>query len=790
MPVSLELTDALQTVWCVAAAHRGGGGGGGRPVQQPDCHEAGAPVCEVGLAGGQKASLAVVNSLAWDRDDVVTFLVPAHLPGHPQVTDQGGKAVTSQSSWTTLPGGGNATSVSFRAVGVPALGAASYTLAFAAAGGDGDGGDAVPQHATSQHARAAGPPVLENGCIKLEFSATGELAAITNKVSGVATAASLGVRYYTPTDTSRTPEPHDAVDGTYDFHSVDSVPYAFPGPTSFRVARGDLYDEVVLTVDAASGIELVTRLYAIVSRSISPPWGSIRFRLALRTYAPWGVRVVSQTKSRKIPTRNTFPLFFGIRYKDGDGGGEAQAAAGTNYIEVFVKVGAVQVSDGVSKDVILQVNTTIATGGESYVTPSRRRAVMFLAWVFFLISSGSPHVLRAHNVVGVWRIARAGSQTKSNVDCRSRVMTQTAGCKVHGWVRDGAAEAHAGARVRVASRSISPPWGSIRFRLALRTYAPWGVRVVSQTKSRKIPTRNILPLFFASRTFNNTITTEPGNNYYPVTVLSSIKTKGTRGAQMQLAWLSDRAEGCGSMHNGSLEKMVYRRLLQGDGKGMSVPLNGTDKMVSRHVLVFDTPPRATSQMRNLYWRGYHPLATAAMASPAGAGLVSPGALGTPPMATPLPSNLLLQTLQVLANDWDSIPAPYDVPSPHAGGNTPVPHADPSALKDGTVLLRLHHIYAKGEGLPGDSDPASVDLGKLFAAKSVTKALALTLSAIQPLANLSRLEWKTVGARPAGSPVPSGGLVEVANDCAIDTSDGGMVVTIGPMDICTYQVTFA
>ena len=38
--------------------------------------------------------------------------------------------------------------------------------------------------------------------------------------------------------------------------------------------------------------------------------------------------------------------------------------------------------------------------------------------------------------------------------------------------------------VRVPSRSILPPWGSIRFRLAPRTYAPWGVRVVSQTKSR------------------------------------------------------------------------------------------------------------------------------------------------------------------------------------------------------------------------------------------------------------------------------------------------------------------
>ena len=56
-------------------------------------------------------------------------------------------------------------------------------------------------------------------------------------------------------------------------------------------------------------------------------------------------------------------------------------------------------------------------------------------------------------------------------------------------------------KVRVQSRSIPPPWRSIRFRLALRTYAPWGciVRVVSLTTSRKIPTRKNLPLFLLSR---------------------------------------------------------------------------------------------------------------------------------------------------------------------------------------------------------------------------------------------------------------------------------------------------
>ena len=60
--------------------------------------------------------------------------------------------------------------------------------------------------------------------------------------------------------------------------------------------------------------------------------------------------------------------------------------------------------------------------------------------------------------------------------------------------------------VRVPSRSIPPPWGSIRFRLALRTHAPWGciVRVVPdrQTKSRKVPTRNVTALLFCDQAYS------------------------------------------------------------------------------------------------------------------------------------------------------------------------------------------------------------------------------------------------------------------------------------------------
>jgi len=58
-------------------------------------------------------------------------------------------------------------------------------------------------------------------------------------------------------------------------------------------------------------------------------------------------------------------------------------------------------------------------------------------------------------------------------------------------------------RVRVASRSISPRWRSIRFRPLICTYdaPPCGpsVRADERAKSRKIPTRNALPLFFVIR---------------------------------------------------------------------------------------------------------------------------------------------------------------------------------------------------------------------------------------------------------------------------------------------------
>ena len=93
-----------------------------------------------------------------------------------------------------------------------------------------------------------------------------------------------------------------------------------------------------------------TNKVRVPSRSIPPPWGSIRFRLAPRTYAPCGpsVRVVSQTKSRKIPTRKTITALFceQVRQQRADKLYIGQQATKTNIKATVLKIKTINSSDG------------------------------------------------------------------------------------------------------------------------------------------------------------------------------------------------------------------------------------------------------------------------------------------------------------------------------------------------------------------------------------------------------------------------------------------------------------
>ena len=98
--------------------------------------------------------------------------------------------------------------------------------------------------------------------------------------------------------------------------------------------------------------------------------------------------------------------------------------------------------------------------------------------------AGGPH--RAH-VRGAKR---------NRIDRRSRFILPLV-CRYKAAPNSGFFLLH---NVRVVSRSNPPQWWPIRNRPPICACAPWGVRVDELAKSRKIPTRKYLPLFFVSRT--------------------------------------------------------------------------------------------------------------------------------------------------------------------------------------------------------------------------------------------------------------------------------------------------
>ena len=275
-----------------------------------------------------------------------------------------------------------------------------------------------------------------------------------------------------------------------------------------------------------------------------------------RTYAPCGpsVRVVSQAKSRKYPpTRNILPLLFARRahlqgFRQGRGGAHLQLAqpqdsqvgprqprrghgqhqdlrgerADPRHAGADARRQAAQDGrrdpDGVARQDgarTVQAHRRCVQDHQALQEVHGREPFNSTPMGVSPISSGSPHV----RPMGVHRTCGEPGEIKKHTHPKyitallcapiryktikyMRQLQQTfrgvGDDPNHGrdtrWPKPPAV-----LEVRVVSRSIPPPWRSIRFRLALRTYAPWGVRVVSQAKSRKIPTRNILPLFFASR---------------------------------------------------------------------------------------------------------------------------------------------------------------------------------------------------------------------------------------------------------------------------------------------------
>ena len=223
-------------------------------------------------------------------------------------------------------------------------------------------------------------------------------------------------------------------------------------------------------------------------------------------------------------------------------------------------------------------------------------------------------------------------------------------------------------------------------------------------------------------------------NYYPLTAALAIKD-----AKSEMSVLLDRACGGTSLNSGDLEFMIHRRILQDDVEGVGEPLNETDcgctncncaglHIVGSNYLVLDEIEAATQARRNLQQKQQDPLVLAFRAVD--------GMEHIPPLSGlkdgGLPENVNLMTFH--------------------------------ALNSSSVLVRLAHMYQAHESKTLSTE-VDVDLSTLFPGKQIVRVSEMSLSANQ---ELSVADYQTRFAR---------------------TREGAYQVTVSPMEIKTYVVTY-
>lgn len=233
------------------------------------------------------------------------------------------------------------------------------------------------------------------------------------------------------------------------------------------------------------------------------------------------------------------------------------------------------------------------------------------------------------------------------------------------------------------------------------------------------------------------------SNYYPITSWIFIRDYDRN---LQLTILPDRPQGGSSLHDGQVELMLHRRLLQDDGLGVEEPLNepGIDRrgliIRGKHYLLIgpiDSVIRSTRQLsKQLHM---HPIQW----------------FQAPPATMSLGQAPLIST-NLLSSAGAS---PSASESAASGGANPSSRFKFSGLRDylpkminllsleswdqENVLIRLEHIFEINE----DADysrPVQVSLRRMFKNFKVVKVREMTLDALQDVevARTNRLRFQT------------------------------------------------
>ncbi|KAF9678599.1 hypothetical protein SADUNF_Sadunf07G0051300 [Salix dunnii] len=240
-------------------------------------------------------------------------------------------------------------------------------------------------------------------------------------------------------------------------------------------------------------------------------------------------------------------------------------------------------------------------------------------------------------------------------------------------------------------------------------------------------------------------------NYYPLNLGIFMMDK-----RSELSVLVDRATGGASIADGQLELMLHRRTLFDDSRGVNEALDES-------VCIGD-------ECEGLTIRGNYYLCI----NQVGAGAVWRRTTGQE-IYTPL----IAAFTQEKEETWKaSHVATGTAMDPDYSLPLNVALITLQELDDGSVLLRLAHLYEAGEDA-AYSTLAKVELKKMFNGKAIRELKEMSLSSNQEKSEMKKMTWKVEGdSGEQPSPVRGG---------PVDSST--LIVELGPMEIRTFLLQF-
>lgn len=224
----------------------------------------------------------------------------------------------------------------------------------------------------------------------------------------------------------------------------------------------------------------------------------------------------------------------------------------------------------------------------------------------------------------------------------------------------------------------------------------------------------------------------------------------------------DRSEGGASLTDGQLELMIHRRLFHDDQRGVGEALNETESGCTecddigatyRGTHVVSLTPTGSTQVQRQVEKS----------------LANPLVLGFADASRVVSPSTYIEEgkRSVLGSNCPAIPANLNLMTLNE-------------LADGTVLLRLDHMYGVGED-PVLSKPASVDISDIFCGHTVGTVTEMSLTTNQLKTDMKRLKWRTDTVDQEASRAGMG------RQPPFDNNSDGFSVTLNPFDIRTFIV---